>query len=350
MTCKQQADCVDCYDESFDEQVGQGWAFCDYTTGEAELPVCECMEEWQPDPIDCPKAAADNLPTFHRCNTADEILKACGKVENGKLGMSYCKTKQARCKEQSESVVYPSMIGAGWAFCDAEDNLADVPVCECREKWTYDTSKCSEHPREMEGCPDLADLRVCEPHNTVKAICKTTYKTCSLQNWESYGEGYAQCSSDSNEPQLADCECMDAWENSEEGTECEDNPMTFRGCPQLDHMRTQCNKDEPKSWCLTKDFWCNGQDEESWGNQWTYCDPATQMSTHQSNKGSIIWAVVLTFFITLLLCVGMMVGAVYVFRNYQKKKTAKMTAQLLDDEDSYGNSEEVISSKNDAPL
>lgn len=108
MTCKQQADCVGCDDESFDEQIGQGWAFCDYLSGEAELPVCECMDSWQPDPADCPKADPSKLPTFTKCSSAEDIYKACGKVENnGKMGQAYCKTKQATCKEQSDSNVSP---------------------------------------------------------------------------------------------------------------------------------------------------------------------------------------------------------------------------------------------------
>lgn len=171
------------------------------------------------------------------------------------------------------------MVGAGWAFCGVDDNLPDVPECECQDTWMYDTSKCSDHPREMHGCPDLADLRLCEPHNTVKAICKTKYETCNIQNWESYGQGYVQCSSDNNKPQLADCECMDAWENSEQGTKCEDNPQSFRGCPQLEDIQTRCDENEKKSWCLTKDYWCMGQDEESWGFQWTYVYKVFTVST-----------------------------------------------------------------------
>jgi len=327
--CLEQVDCPDCDEESEHEMEGDQWAYCQPDSQVTEMPDCECEDEWTPNAEDCPGLAV--LPTFNQCPSANEMAKCPGMFEGRGSGQkTWCHTKQDRCKQQSESDVFPSMVNEGWAFCNPKSEEPVFPECDCMEKWENEDGECKHDPLPMEGCPTQGQLHVCD-HVSMKSAqtwCETTYKTCSSQNYEAQGQAWVYCDHTTQAAELADCECMDTWAYNEAGSACAESGVKMRGCPTAEEMAV-CEPKAKNSWCLTKDMTCKQQDatDGTLGEGWVYCDPMTQGAIHVT--GSTGLAIGITFFATVLACTAIFLGLLYGYRRYTKQKRAEYTKQLL---------------------
>jgi len=312
--CSDQVDCPDC--AAPDYSVGKQWSYCDEDTQLTELPDCECEDNWIPDDwqAECPDWTGANPPTFDSCPTPEQLSK-CNKANLG--DQAWCKTKQARCKQQSDSDVHESMINDQWSYCNPTDNKPVFPTCECKASWADDDSKCDDEPITFEGCPTLGSLKICDT-DTDQPWCETTYKRCSEQNYEAINDHWVYCDSETEEPDLPLCECQEIWTHTEPNTECEGHGTKFRGCPTEEELSV-CEPDAA-SWCMTKDELCKEQSHEtgSYNDGWAYCDANTQMATeHAARRGS---AIGLTFIFTVIMCGGLFIAMMFAYRKHLKEK------------------------------
>jgi|ERR1719272_297845 len=343
-------DSVDALNETI--QVGEGWAYCSPTTGEAELPNCDCGSpsgeaEWSPDSNDCPdvdytqtEAKSLPIPVFTGCVTTQKIADACGPDvwEMPGVDLPWCNTIQKRCKQQSSSSEFPNMIGDGWAYCDLESDVGVLPTCECKADWVHKEGKCSDKELnlKMSGCPALGQIGLCEFHAT-ESWCDTTYDYCDVQPDDEVGEGWAYCSPKSQATILPPCECKERWIHDkgvpEEGDVCDlSNPKQFRGCPTVDQI-DECELAATESWCYTTSSACRDQDEESADDGWVYCDPYTQLAVHHEHKiGGAIGA---TFVLTVLFCSTIFIGFLLGYRRYLNRHKRGYSQELLEPESDY---------------
>jgi hypothetical protein len=332
--CLEQIDCPTCSEESEHSMEGDQWAYCDPDTQEAELPDCECEETWVPDKVDCPDLEV--MPRFASCPTIEELGKCNKAYKTGFEDEPYCKTKQEKCKQQSKSEVYDNMVGDGWAYCNPKTEATVLPQCECKAAWNNDDGVCKNDPFPMEGCPTTGQLHICDhtSHKASQSWCETTYENCEQQNYEAKGNEWVYCNHVTQESELADCECMDVWTYNEDGTDCADGGYKMRGCPDLSDIRT-CEPRARDSWCLTKDMTCKQQTaaDETLGDGWVFCDPATQGAIRPSDNTSL--AIGITFFVTVMACTGIFLGMLYGYRKYTKRKREEYTKQLLGGNDTY---------------
>jgi hypothetical protein len=170
---------------------GKQWAYCDTDTQLAELPDCECEDTWTPEDwaAECPDWTGQSPPSFNSCPTQAELAKCDKKM---KTDQAWCKTKQTRCKQQSNSDIYPSMINDGWSYCNPTTEAPAFPTCECKDSWTSLEDKCEKEPMIFKGCPSISELKICESQ-VDQPYCETTYHRCEEQNYEAIDDEWVYC-------------------------------------------------------------------------------------------------------------------------------------------------------------
>jgi len=165
--------------------------------------------------------------------------------------------------------------------------------CVCESSWIHDEFKCNSSTAgsigtvTFQGCPALSALAACEDMPQ-QSWCKTTHETCTQQQGEAIGDGWAFCNSGAQKAEVPKCTCAAVWLNGH-GAACQgiNQQKRSRGCPTMDELLA-CDPDYSKdqSWCLTNEDECSDQvdcpdcaaPDYSVGKQWSYCDEDTQLT------------------------------------------------------------------------
>lgn len=328
-----EAECLEQEDWAEETQVGAGWAFCDVQTQSAELPVCECEDQWSPSQDDCDDDVDASSLTFDTCPTHAQLQKC--KKNHKSTDQSFCSTKQDRCRQQSPSSSdeVDNMVGEGWSFCTppTEDKPAEPvwPTCTCSKNWDHREEACYDDPFRYTGCPTVGNLLHCEK-TPLQSWCETTYSACEEQSYQSDGGGWVYCDAETQKAELPFCECMNEWTNDED--ECEATPVDFRGCPTVAEIAT-CDPEKPEPWCYTTETYCKEQNDkdDNKNEGWVFCDPVTQRAEDNSDAGTVSAAISITFILTVMLCAAAFVGVLYAYRSWTQQEQAEYTKALLGD-------------------
>jgi hypothetical protein len=327
------------------KMIGQGWAYCDPSTQQTQLPQCTCIDDddgWQPSATSCTVAGKGNkqLPTFYGCPTLTELESACG-PDFADEDQPYCHTYQERCDDQSDvnddegdmkNQGWTDMIGEGWAYCNPETQYAEAPFCECKDSWWHAEQKCFDDMMEYETCPTQGELRKCE-WDVSESWCETTYKYCNTQSSDAWDQGWSYCNAESKAPIQAPCECKERWAMTEGSTgACTlDSPSQFRGCPTLDQIQGCEGAGVDYTWCETTEEYCREQEGAQIGYGWVKCDPQSQLAVGRGSSGSGVAAAIgLTFVFTVMFCVALFIGFLMAYRRYINRHKRGYSQELLE--------------------
>ena len=264
------------------DAVGQSWVLCDAETQKPELPHCTCANAWENDEGDC----AQSGDVYNGCPTVEQLRKC----NSNYTGTSWCVTNEAECQEQED---WPweggeAQVGQGWAYCDAEDQRTELPVCECEARWSPDQADCDDGVNasalSFSTCPTHEELMKCQGHrkSTDQSYCATKQDRCRQQSDgpETYfisgpeksngsertmvGEGWSYCTPPASGKRAAavlpKCECKWAWYHQEDS--CAIDQAEFNGCPTVDSLH-RCEASPTQSWCVTTYAACMEQYGES---------------------------------------------------------------------------------------
>ena len=256
-TCKQQQG----------DEVGQSWVMCDAETQKPELPYCTCATVWENDEGDC----AQSGEVYAGCPTIQQLRKC----NSNYTGSSWCVTNEAECQEQEDWEGGEPQVGQGWAYCDAEYQVTELPVCECEEQWNPVQADCDDGVDAsaliFSTCPTHEELQKCESNrkSTDQSYCATKQGRCRQQSADEYGgtmvgEWWSYCTPPAEgETAVAvwpKCECRTAWYHEEDS--CAGDPAEFNGCPTVDSLH-RCEASPTQSWCMTTYVACMEQYGES---------------------------------------------------------------------------------------
>jgi len=286
-----------CKQQSGAEMVNQTWAFCEPETRQGVLPFCECDSKWthtEPD-----STCSGGQATMYGCPSLKKLAECEPLAKEGAAvygNMSWCKTTYDTCQSQ---VDYPNdvtgetemMVGEGWSMCDADSGYAEMPDCECKEKWgganTCATGTGGETP--FSSCTSHAEYtKQCEyPVSGLhqQDFCEVKFSPCKQQSDTETGSGavdavtdmiggkYAYCDVATEEPEYPQCRCKKEWYNTD--GECKGSSIKMGGCPTAGELR-KCDPDVANdgAYCDTTYTHCDeqGYEQDEDGGGWAYCD------------------------------------------------------------------------------
>jgi len=188
--CREQTYSVDGNDA--ENMRNDSWAYCNPSTGDVELPECECLGNWTNADEECEDAPIN----MKGCPATSELTRCDATVTQ-----PWCDTTYWACKEQPSA-----SEGDGWAFCNAETGDAEPGECECEAAWYITEGTCGhltgltagqgiKRGLAVRGCPPLEQIQRCDPTAT-QSWCDTTEWSCKGQTGEQVGEGYVTCDPD----------------------------------------------------------------------------------------------------------------------------------------------------------
>jgi len=285
------------------DMVDDGWAYCnnwynaDDNSGRAyepqgELPMCTCKSKWSFSEGIC----AQNPIQVNGCPTIEQIQQCLPNVTDS--DQSWCSTNEVLCREQEDNSYTTGtgeeMVNQSWAYCSPFYQETELPACECDESWTVEASTCSGgsgRETTFTGCPTTAKMSECEGSavyaGAEQTWCQTTFARCREQTYSMVddsetmvNESWSYCWPDDDgglgKSGWPNCECMDTWSNADDDCARRGNAKVFSGCPTTAEL-SECASDVTQSWCDTTFMTCEQQNFASDGEQWAYCDTATDM-------------------------------------------------------------------------
>ena len=176
-------------------------------------------------------------------------------------------------------------------MCDADSGHAEMPDCECKEKWgganTCATGTGGETP--FSSCTSHAEYtKQCEyPVSGLhqQDFCEVKFSPCKQQSDTETGSGavdavtgmiggkYAYCDVATEEPEYPQCRCKKEWYNTD--GECKGSSIKMGGCPTAGELR-KCDPDVANdgAYCDTTYTHCDeqGYEQDEDGGGWAYCD------------------------------------------------------------------------------
>jgi hypothetical protein len=212
----------------------------------------------------------------------------------------WCETNEARCKEQEDGPG-DTMEGMGWAYCDADTQITELPACECQSSWWASSSDCSSGVGStFFACPSTKAIQSCDKAYTSddeQTWCMTTRNRCREQTvkddgtedmvgstmrstflplfcsrsaclcvrvcmcaspdeWRTHApcthlqrnDTWAYCNPATGVAERPDCACKDNWVHAE--NKCAANRLIIEGCPSKSVL-LRCDYTAEESWCDT---------------------------------------------------------------------------------------------------